>query len=189
MTELNRPARLNRAVLALAGLLLLAVGGYAIAANRGGIGWIDADGALVPGTGAPPDWVLLVIVLCAVALGVLCLRWLLAQVFRLPRAVEWELSHGNSAGATLLASSVAADAIAADIERYSEVREVSAVLSGPGSAPDLHLIVTAEPGADLTALRRRIFGEAVPRLRQALEVEIIPVSMELRFAEKPARTR
>ncbi|MRH93067.1 alkaline shock response membrane anchor protein AmaP [Nocardia sp. SYP-A9097] len=187
MPELNRPARLNRALLALTGLLLLVAGGYAVAANRGRLGWVDAADALTPGTGAPPRWVLLLIAVGAVMVGLLCLRWLLTQVFRLPRAVEWELATGSSAGATLLDSSVAAAAVSADIESYSDVRSVSAVLTGPARAPDLHLIVTAEPGADITALRRRILGEAVPRLRTALEVGVMPVSMELRYAEKAAR--
>lgn len=183
MNELNRPARLNRAVLAFAGLLLLAIGGYVIAANRDRLGWIDSGAPLVPGTGAPPSWVLVVIVAGAVVLGLLCVRWLLAQIFRLPRAVEWELATEGSAGATLLPSSIAAEAVSADIERYTQVRSASAVLTGPARSPDLHLIITAEPGADLTALRRRVLAEAVPRLRAALEVEIVPLSMELRFAE------
>lgn len=184
MTTLNRPARLNRALVALTGLLLLAAGGYAVAANRGWLAWVNSAAPLAPGTGAPPRWALAAIVAGAVVVGWLCLRWLVAQVFRLPRAVEWELPGGNSAGATVLASSVAADAVADDIESFAQVRSVSAFLSGPSRAPDLHLIVTAEPGADITALRRRILAEAVARLRDALEVGIIPVTMELRFADK-----
>ncbi|MET9486442.1 alkaline shock response membrane anchor protein AmaP [Nocardia sp. NPDC006630] len=189
MTSINRPARLNRALLGLLGLLLLAAGGYAIAANRGHLGWLDSQGTLAPGTGAPPHWVLVVIVIGAIVIGLLCLRWLLAQVFRLPRAVEWDLSSEQSSGATVLASSVAADAVAADIESYADARSVSAFLSGPGRAPELHLIVTAEPGADITALRRRILGEAVARLREALGVGVVPVTMELRFADSAARVR
>lgn len=184
MMTLNRPARLNRTLVALTGLLLLVAGGYAIAANRGRLGWVDSDSALTPGTGAPPRWAVAVIVVGAVVLACLCLRWLSAQVFRLPRAVEWELSSGDSAGATVLSSSVAADAVAADIERYAQVRSASAFLSGPSRAPELHVIVTAEPSADLTALRRRILDEASARLRDALAVPAVPVTMELRFAEK-----
>ncbi|WP_067564134.1 hypothetical protein [Nocardia acidivorans] len=183
MNQLNRPARLNRALLAFTGLLLLAAGGYVIAANRDRLGWIDSGAPVVPGTGAPPNWVLVVIIAGAVVLGLLCLRWLFTQLFRLPRAVEWELATAGSAGATLLPSSVAADAVSADIERYAQVRTASAVLTGPARSPDLHLIITAEPGADLTALRRRILAEALPRLRAALAVEVVPLSMELRFAE------
>ncbi|SLJ82495.1 Uncharacterised protein [Mycobacteroides abscessus subsp. abscessus] len=42
-------------------------------------------------------------------------------------------------------------------------------------------MVTAEPTADIAELRRRILGHAVARLREALEVSTVPVTLELRF--------
>ncbi|MFI6869483.1 alkaline shock response membrane anchor protein AmaP [Nocardia sp. NPDC050406] len=191
MTTVNRPARLNRSLLALIGLLLLAAGGYLIAAQRGWLGWADRSEPLTPGTAAPPTWVFYAIVVGAIVLGLLCLRWLGAQLFRMPNSVKWQLSEDKSAGDIILSSSTAADAVAADIESFDGVRSASAWLSGPGRAPELHLVVTAGPETDLTELRRRILGEAVARLRQALEVGVIPVTMELRVAEdrKPARVR
>lgn len=180
----NRPARLNRALLAFVGLLLLAAGGYAVAAHGGRVPWVESGDRLVPGTGAPPAWVLVVIVAGAIVIGLLCLRWVAAQWFRLPRAVGWELSAAEAAGTTMMSSAVAADAVAADIEGYPEVSSASAVLSGPGRAPELHVIVTAAAGADITALRRRILGEAVGRLREALGVGLIPVSMEFRLSDQ-----
>lgn len=189
MITVNRPARLNRTLLAVLGLLLLAAGGYAMAAQRGWFGWVDRSATLTPGDAAPPRWVFYAAVAAAVVLGLLCLRWLGAQLFRLPGAVEWQLAEDDSAGGTVLSSKTAAAAVAADIESYDRVDAAAAWLSGPGRAPELHLIVTAEPGTDLTALRRRILGEAVPRLREALEVGVIPVTMELRLTADRARVR
>ncbi|WP_040809714.1 hypothetical protein [Nocardia concava] len=183
-SSLNKPARLNRALLALAGLTLLAVGGYALAAFDSRLPWVRSGDPVTPGIAAPPTWVLVVIAIAAVVIGLGCLRWVAAQLRRVPKAVAWELSDPAAAGGTTLSSAVAARAVAADIEGYPEVGAATAVLSGPGGEPELYLIVTAAAGADLTALRRRILGEAVPRLREALAVPVIPVSMEFRLADK-----
>ncbi|MBF6326910.1 alkaline shock response membrane anchor protein AmaP [Nocardia transvalensis] len=184
MSTVNRPARLNRVLLGLIGLLLTAGGGYAIAAHLGRLHWADPDAPLVPGTGAPPQWVLWSVVVGAVIVALASLRWLAAQVSRLPRPTQWRLDAPAGAGVTLLRSETAAAPVAADIESYDGVRSAVARLSGPSRAPELHLIVTAEPNADLTAVRRRILGHAVPRLRQALEVDIIPVTLEWRLADR-----
>ncbi|UGT41671.1 alkaline shock response membrane anchor protein AmaP [Nocardia yamanashiensis] len=189
MITVNRPARLNRTLLAVLGLLLLAAGGYVMAAQRGWLSWVDRSAALTPGDAPPPRWVFYATITAAVVLGLLCLRWLSAQLFRLPSAVEWQLADENSAGSTVLSSKTAAAAVAADIESFDRVDSAAAWLSGPGRAPELHLIVTVEPDADLTELRRRILGEAVPRLREALEVGVIPVTMELRLTGDRARVR
>ncbi|WP_067828865.1 hypothetical protein [Nocardia inohanensis] len=189
MINVNRPARLNRSLLALLGLLLVAAGGYAIAAQRGWLSWVDRSAALTPGDAAPPHWVFYAVIAGAIVVGLLCLRWLSVQLFRMPSAVEWQLADANSAGGTVLSSATAAAAVAADIESFDHVDSASAWLSGPGRAPELHVIVTADPRADLTELRRRILGEALPRLRQALEVGVIPVTMELRLTDDHARVR
>ncbi|MGN2641730.1 alkaline shock response membrane anchor protein AmaP [Nocardia takedensis] len=191
MNGVNRPAALNRTLLGLLGVLLLAAGGFLVAAHYGRLRDIDAGAPLVPGTAAPPTWVFWAVLAGAVILGLLSLRWLAAQLFRLPRPVTWRTRPAESAGTTVLASATAAAPVAADIETYDGVRSATAWLGGERSAPELHLIVTAEPAADVAELRRRILAHAVARLREALEVEVIPVSMELRFEEdrRPARVR
>jgi hypothetical protein len=187
----NRPARLNRALIALTGILLMVVGGYAVAARLGRLPWVDPHAALVPGTAAPPSWVLCAAIAGALVLGLAALRWLSVQAARLPRKRQWYMGSRDSSGHTMLDSGTAAAPVVADVEGYDGVRGAVARLSGPGRAPELHLVVTAEPEADLAELRRRILGHAVPRLRAALEVEVVPVSLELRLADRgrPARAR
>ncbi|WP_280388089.1 alkaline shock response membrane anchor protein AmaP, partial [Nocardia wallacei] len=166
------------------GLALMVAGGCAIAAWSGRLRWADPDAALVPGTGEPPRWVLVVAAAAAVLIGLAALRWLAAQVTRLPRREAWRIGAPGAAGVTVLDSGTAAAPLVTDIESYPQVRSATARLSGPAGAPELHLVVTAEPDADLTALRRRVLGHAVARLREALEVDIIPVTMELRLADR-----
>ncbi|MFE3443532.1 alkaline shock response membrane anchor protein AmaP [Nocardia sp. NPDC059180] len=187
MSKLNRPAGVNRTLIGLIGLISLAAGAYALAAYFGQLGWVDRDSTLVPGSAAPPTWVFWAVIAGAVFVGMLCLRWLFAQIFRMPKAQSWRFEADATTGRTVMASSTAAAPMAADISAFDDVRSASAWLTGTRWAPELHLTVTAEPHTDVGLLRGRILDEAVPRLRQALEVETIPVTLELSFADAGKR--
>ncbi|SFW70882.1 hypothetical protein [Amycolatopsis australiensis] len=71
MTNLNRPARLNRTLLGLLGVSLLAAGGFALATHFRRLAVADPAAPLVPGTAAPPTWVWYVTAAVAVVLGLL----------------------------------------------------------------------------------------------------------------------
>ncbi|MGI5220746.1 alkaline shock response membrane anchor protein AmaP [Nocardia sp. CA-290969] len=189
MAYANRPARLNRTLLALLGAALVAAGALALAAWAGWLGRVDPGTPLVPGTAAPPTWVFWVVITGAAILGLLCLRWLLAQFFRMPKPEAWRMETEGSAGRTVLSSRTAASALTADIESFGEVRAAEAWLAGPRATPELHLVVTAEPDADIARLRARIHDEAVPRLCRALEIGELPVRLELGFADAGQRGR
>ncbi|MGM7648491.1 alkaline shock response membrane anchor protein AmaP [Nocardia sp. JW2] len=184
MTVVNRPARLNRGLLGLLGLTLATAGGLLIAAHLGAFARISRDSPLVPGTAEPPRWVFFLAVAGAVVLALAALRWLAAQFTRLPKQTVWQLGDSTEQGYTRLGSAAAAEPVAADIETYDGVRSATARLSGTKLAPDLHLLVDTDPDADLTALRKQILGHAVPRLRTALELSAIPVSVEFRIADR-----
>ncbi|RDI43296.1 hypothetical protein DFR68_12258 [Nocardia mexicana] len=166
------------------GAALLAVGGYALAAHFGQLSWVDADSPVIAPRPAPPAWLLWVVVLAAGVAGLACLRWATAQVTRTPLPVRWRARIPDAADRTTLTSVTVAAPVATDLETYDGVRSAAAWLSGPGRAPALHLVVVADSDADIGALRTRILDHAVARLRQALEVETIPVTMELRLQGK-----
>ncbi|WP_460695508.1 alkaline shock response membrane anchor protein AmaP [Nocardia thraciensis] len=178
------PARLNRVLLAEIGTGLIVLGGYALAAHFDRLSWVDGASPVFAPRAAPPAWLLWVVVLAAGAAGLACLRWATAQVTRTPLPVRWRARTPDSADRTVLTSVTVAAPVAADLETYDGVRSAAAWLSGPGRAPALHLAVVADSDADIGALRARILDHAVPRLCQALEVETIPVTMELRLREQ-----
>lgn len=188
-TSANRPARLNRFLLGLIGLVLILAGAYAIAAFAGELNWVDRDAPLVPGTAEPSPWVFVAVIAGAVVVALAALRWMAAQFVRMPSRMRWHIGTVGSSGETLLDSNVAAAPVVADVESYDGVRSAQARLSGRGRAPELHLLVTAVPDADLTALRRRILADAVRRLREALQVDAVPVSLELRLADRGRTAR
>lgn len=195
MASQNRPARLNRVLLALTGLVLFAVGAFILL-----LAWtplsrvmpaVDRHAPLLPrGTGVQ-GWVPYLAIVVAVFAGLACLRWLLAQALRRPPTLIWRLPGGTGTGTTDLAADLAADAVAADIAAYRGVAKAGATLAGPRAQPELHLLVSTEAGTDIGPLRERITAHALPRLRAALELEELPTDLLLRLdtAAPAGRTR
>jgi hypothetical protein len=184
MTGLNRPARLNRTVLAVIGTVLVAVGGFAVATYLGMLTIVDPHAALVPGTEAPPTWVLYVVAASAIVAGTLTVRWLLAQLVRTPKTHTWRLEQDPDRGRTELASSTATSPLVGELTTYDGVRAAHATLAGTREAPVLALVIHLAQNGDLTAIRDRIQTHGLPRLRQALELDALPTTVEFRVTTK-----
>jgi hypothetical protein len=183
MTSLNRPARLNRCLLAIIGVTLLTGGGLALAT---GLGWLPVDPAtpLAPGTELPPTWTLYAITGVAVLLALLCLRWLAAQLARKPKSHTWRIDDDPTHGHTELAARIATTPFTADITAYPGIHTAHADLAGTQHTPTLAVVVTTDHGADLTDIRHRLHTHGLPRLRNALGLTSLPVTLEFRFTTK-----
>ncbi|UUV30710.1 alkaline shock response membrane anchor protein AmaP [Amycolatopsis roodepoortensis] len=182
MTDLNRPARLNRTLLVLTGIVLLAVGGFAVGTHFGRIPLLDPGATLVPGTAMPPGWVWYAVAGAAVVVGLLALRWLIAQPVRKPKSHTWRFDQET--GETSLAASAAVEPFTAEVATYPGVHAAHATLGGTQDAPVLAVVLSAEQDGDLAAIRERIADEGLPRLRQALDLAELPMTIEFRFSAK-----
>lgn len=180
MTSTNRPARLNRGLLAIVGIVLLAAGALALSTYFGWSGLFDPAAPLVPGTALPPTWALYVTAVVAVLVALGCLLWLLAQFARRPKTRTWHLESDPARGRTDLAPDTAVEPLIRDIVTYPGVHTANATLAGSRTAPLLSLVVTTEQDADLTAVREQIAAHGLPRLRQALELSRLPAVLEFR---------
>lgn len=188
MTDLNRPARLNRTVLALLGLLLLAAGGFAVATHFGRLHVVDPAATLVPGTAAPPTWVWYVTAAAAVLLGLLALRWILAQLTRRPPTRTWRFDIDPARGRTELAADTAVAPFTEELRAHPGVHQARVTLAGTREAPTLALAVTLAHDGDPQEVREHLALDALPRLRQALDLEALSVSVEFRFAADTGRS-
>lgn len=188
MSGANRPARLNRTLLGLLGLVLLGAGVFAVAAHRGMLPFVDRAAPLTPGPRLPPTWVLVLAVAAAVAFGLLCLRWLLAQLARRPRSVTLTIAGEQTPGSTELPGSAVVGPFVEEVSACPGVADAHATLTGSPERPRLSVVISSEGDADLTDIRGFLDTSALPRLRQALDLEVLPADVEFRFpARQPAR--
>ncbi|MEV7548467.1 alkaline shock response membrane anchor protein AmaP [Amycolatopsis sp. NPDC089917] len=185
MTSLNRPARVNRTVLALAGLLLVAAGAFALLTHFGTVTVVRPESTLVAGTEQAPTWTLYIAAAAAVVLGLLMLRWLLAQLTRKPKTHTWNFETDPAFGRTELAASTAIEPFVTEVTTYPGVHAAHATLAGTRDTPAVALVISAEQGGDLTQIRHRIDTDGLPRLRQALDIDTLPATIEFRFSAKP----
>lgn len=181
MSSLNRPARLNRTLLGLIGLLLLGAGGFALATHFGTLTLVDPGAALAPGTGLPATWVWYVVAAAAILLGLLVLRWLAAQLARKPQTHTWRFDTDPALGRTELAPAAAVAPFLAEVETYPGVHAADATLAGTSDNPALALVLGVEQEGDVTAIRAQLDTHGLPRLRQALDLDVLPVTIEFRF--------
>jgi hypothetical protein len=189
----NRPARLNRTVLALLGLLCLAAGGVVLLVGTGLVGGVlpvPTDAPLLPPGLVLPGWAPSAVTAVTIIIGLLALRWLIAQTIRRPASSNWQLSPDTTAGTTHIDGDAAVRPLADEIEDYPGVRSATASLTGPRQHPHLYLRVSADDHADISDLRRRIGANAIPHLTQALNLPALPADTLLRLVTASgARTR
>jgi len=69
------------------------------------------------------------------------------------------------------------------------VHQVRARLTNDPAEPELHLTISTERRTDLRRLRTRIQHEAIPHLRDALELDRLPVQLTLRLHTTRPTTR
>jgi hypothetical protein len=182
----NRPARLNRGLLALLGLLLLAAGAAILVIRQGRVATVKPGAAVLPDPNVPPTWVFYTIAAVAIVLGLLGLRWLAAQLAVRPRVRTWQLEPHVKHGRTELTTGVAVAPFTEEVTAYPGVRAVRATLSGSQRDPTLAVVINATLDADPTAIRAQLATEGLPRLRQALDLAGLPVTVEFRV---PASAR
>ncbi|WP_019629444.1 alkaline shock response membrane anchor protein AmaP [Actinomadura atramentaria] len=177
-------ARLNRLALSLLGLALLALGGLGIALGLGAFGSKRAHEAVLGGGtrsfASSHGWFWWVVSAVAVVLALLGLAWLFVQGRR-DRVGDLALEPDAEHGTTRLSAKAVTDALRDEIGDYPGVRGVGARLGGSSRRPRLFLNVAYSRDADLEGLRRRVTGQALARLRSALERDSLPAVVRLRL--------
>ena len=182
MVSPNRPATLNRTLLVLFGLLLLGAGAFVLAIALEVLPLLRRDAPVIPTHVATPGWAPWAGIVAAVIVGLLCLRWLLAQTIRRPRTGTWNLTDDPRQGTTMIAADAAAAPLVAEIDTYlRRAQSLRPALRQPRSAGTSSVVAT-EDRADIGSGRReRIDTEALPRLRHALDIDTLPADLLLRL--------
>lgn len=176
--------RVNRVLILLIGLALLAAGAAALVTGLGGFGQSAADRAVLDGESdrwlRENSWVWWALAGLCLLVAVLALRWLFAQLTtnRISRVV---LQRDRAEGHTVVRRTAISAAVEDDVEAFYGVRHARLELYGAQAAPTARLVVDVEDRADLSELRERIEREAVPSLRRCLDSPSLPVHALLRL--------
>ncbi|RJQ66479.1 alkaline shock response membrane anchor protein AmaP [Pseudonocardiaceae bacterium YIM PH 21723] len=185
MSGLNRPAGLNRTLLGLLGVLVIAGGAFLVLANRGLVPRISATAPIAPGVELPPQWVLIAAAVAAVTIGLMALRWIVAQLVSGPRTYQWRL-HEDRTGRTDIVAGSTAEPFAQEVEALPGVTKAKATVGGRRTKPLVSAVVETEPQADLVEIRRRMTADLLPRLRSALDLDELPMAIEFRVTGRTA---
>ena len=185
-------AHVNRTVLLIVGLILLAGGGaalvrglgtYPAALGRSGAPIVTAAQARYPGHHA---WVWPAAAAAAAIIALLALYWLLIQA-RTSTVRRLSLEPERTHGVTVLPADAVTGAITDELKTRPGIHRATAAFKGSPAAPGLELSVTAADNADPALLRGYTEREALTHLRASLERETIPTVLRIRFV--PAQNR
>ncbi len=176
--------RTNRLMVALFGLLVLAAGAGGIAASTGVFGAAFSrhhlfDNRASSYIGHHGGWLWPAVAGACLLLALACLRWALALLASTDRAGDITIPGGTDQGTTILQPAAITDALTREVSAYHGVDTAKSRIIGDGRDPEIVLIVTSLPSADLHALHRRIEAEALAHARQALGMPSLPIQLDL----------
>jgi hypothetical protein len=186
---IRRTARGNRVGLAVVGVVLMVLGGLAIARGLG----------LLAQEGAPADRALVdeplqrafaqydpllgwAVAVAAALITLLGLRWLLAQG-RGDSVRGIRLAAGPE-GVTDVESRGIAQAVAQEVADHPDVISATAALTGREEHPGVRLRVVADERTRIDDLREHVGGVAVPHMREALDTERVPTVTHVTLKER-----
>jgi hypothetical protein len=176
----SRVNGLNRTLLTLLGLLLLAAGGLGLAYSFGAFG--DGAHPLVPrgmrDYAQDQGWFWWAVAGACLVVALLALGWLLAQL-RTDRLGRLDLTTDDRDGLTTLHGSALIEAVRTETEKLRGVVGASAQLRDRGGRR-LVLGVDLAEYADIAEVRSTVEDRVVHHARQAIDDPDLPVDVELR---------
>lgn len=184
----NRIDRINRALLAVVGLLLVVAGALVIALGTSLFGG-RADKQVIPPSVSTfirdNSWYWWAVAAMCVLVAVLMLRWLFAQL-QTSSLSKLNVRSDRRDGETVLEAAAIADAVEHEVLAISGVSSATMRLLGTASSHHHKLTVLLDERADINTVRSRLSRQTVPNLRQALDFD--DPQLQIRLA-LPGRRR
>jgi hypothetical protein len=188
---MNKLDRLNRVVVTVLAVLLIAAGAYGLVRGFGGLGeQQEADPLLTDEVRrffSDNEWVWAVILVAALLVAWVGWRWLRLQLLPTPSLSSLVVTE-EEGGRTELDSGAVADAVTRDLEADPDITSARVRVVGEPRAAGLDVRAAVAGGADPMAVRGRIEGPILGRARSALRRDDLPATVRLRLAA-PAASR
>ncbi|MFJ8646907.1 alkaline shock response membrane anchor protein AmaP [Streptomyces sp. NPDC093546] len=181
----------NRVLVALAGLLLLCVGGAVLAAglDLGVPSWLPWHGPdevlLSEARRGRGEWRWAVVVAVLAVLVLLALVWLLAQL-RQRRLSEVLVDTGDGEGAVLRGRALE-DAVESEAETLDGVARARVRLTGRRTAPTARVSLLLEPHASPADTLRELSSGTLARARNSARLADLPAEARLRAVKQAPR--
>jgi hypothetical protein len=190
VTQLDR---LNRIVVSLLGLLLLAAGAYGLLRGAGAFGDRRADEPLLGSdlrsfVADNDQWFWAAVAAVAILVAFAAASWLRAQLLPTPSLSELRIPTGQGPGRTVLQADAVSGAVRRDVEADPDVSGARVRLVPASHGIGLDVRATVVDGGDVHAVRARIEEEVLARARAALDREDVTATVRLRIGEPRART-
>lgn len=184
--------RVNRIVLFVLGLLLIVGGAFGLSRGFGSFASLPADEPILSDT--TRAWVAhhhgafwASVTVAALVVSLLGVVWLRQQL-RGARPANQDLArHHDHVGTTRVRSDDAASALADEISTWPGVEDASARLLGDPDRPTVLVRVGVIADTDFAEVCRRFDADALPELRQCLELEHLDADLELRIRPRGGR--
>ncbi len=185
--------RLNRVLVSIVGLLLMAAGVYVLLRSTGAIGDRDApvlSNDIRDWARDHRRWLFAGAAALAAVIALLGLWWLVAQTrrwehrsqditYRAEQPAEWRATVTADALESMLTD---------EVEGHDAVQDVRARVHLEADEPHVELRVAAERGTDLPALTRWIDEEVLAEASGALERPLLPARIRYRLVEPGGRS-
>lgn len=183
----------NRVVIGLVGLVLLAVGGAVLAVGLGASppAWWIHDGkrdvllSAAERTRWRDETWWWPVVLAVLALLVLLALWWLIAVLRRRRLGEVLVDTGDGAGA-LLRGHALEGVLTDDAARLDGVAQAHAHLTGRQDAPEAHVRLLLEPHVDPADALHHLTTQALTHARDSAALKSLPAEVRLKTAKHAA---
>lgn len=188
----TRTDTVNRILLGLVGLLLLAAGVLGLALSLGAFGAARSTSPVLPqgvrGFVDDNPWFWWAAAALALVIAILSVLWLIAQL-RTNRISQVDCTTDARDGYTTLQAGALTKAVEDDIRGFSGVTNAAARMYDQPRRR-IALIVGITDTADLDRLRTQLENQTVPHTRQAIADPTLPMDIELRpdVRRTPART-
>lgn len=185
--------RVNRTVISVLGLLLLAAGAYGLLRSFGAFGTSMAKDPLlttsVSDFFADTDpWIWAIVFGIALLVALLAARWLKEQLTPSPSLSSLNVSTGGGPGTSKLDTSAVNAAVERDIESDPDVSNARVRVVPSGSAIGLDVRAAIANHGDVHAVRRRIETVVLERARTALGRPDLSATIRLSLGDPGSRT-
>lgn len=185
--------RVNRAVVSLLGILLLALGVYGLVRGAGALGDRQAEDPLLTRglrdlVADTEPWFWAVVAGLALLVALAAARWLQEQLTPSPSLSSLAVATGAGPGTSTLDTSAVSTAVTRDVETDPDVSSARVRVVPSGDVIGLDVRASVADHGDVHAVRRRIETEVLERARTALGRPDLAATIRIRLGDPGART-